>query len=123
MSTIVFLTDYRNDAKPRQNRPPAKVTFTRQELNALFNTYSRRVASGEWKDYAISQDGPMAIFSIFRRSSEQPLYAIVKKRASSQGRASFMIYSEGKILLRKDSLSSVLSYLAKPSLITSKQRR
>ena len=34
------------------------------------------MASGEWRDYAIDFRPGMAIFSIFRHTSEQPLFAI-----------------------------------------------
>lgn len=54
------------------------VSFNRQELTRLLNLYSLRVASGEWRDYAIDFRPGMAIFSIFRHTAEQPLFAIAK---------------------------------------------
>ncbi len=73
MSEMLRLSDYR---KKKQKQ---KIFFDRRELRALLDLYSRRVASGEWKDYAIDQYGPMAVFSIFRHSFDQPLFAIVKR--------------------------------------------
>jgi hypothetical protein len=52
--------------------------FSRPELNQLLSLYSRRVASGEWRDYAIDHRAGLASFSVFRNSHERPIYAIVK---------------------------------------------
>jgi hypothetical protein len=53
--------------------------FDRQELRQLLDIYSRRVATGEWKDYAIDHQGPVATFSIFRNTFDTPLFAIAKR--------------------------------------------
>ena len=70
MSTLYRLADQR--ARRRV------VSFNRHELSRLLGLYSKRVASGEWRDYAIDFRPGMAIFSIFRHTSEQPLFAIAK---------------------------------------------
>ena len=84
MTEMPRLSDYRK----RGNR---NVFFDRRELRQLLNLYSRRVASGEWKDYALDQYGPMAVFSIFRHSFDQPLYSIAK-RAAGKG-CEFVVFS------------------------------
>src|SRR5262249_17139318 len=66
--------------EPR-HRPSACAAFTRTELPQMLSVYSRRVADGEWRDYAIDSRDGRAIFSIFRRSFESPLFAIVKQPA------------------------------------------
>jgi hypothetical protein len=57
---------------------PQRVTFDRHELDRILNLYGRKVAAGEWRDYAIDFLKDRAVFSIFRRSSEVPLYRIEK---------------------------------------------
>ena len=57
---------------------PAQVGFEREELQRILDLYGRMVAAGEWRDYAIDFRPGMAIFSIFRHTSEQPLFAIAK---------------------------------------------
>ena len=57
-------------------KSPRRVFFDRAELNQLLSLYSRNVASGEWRDYAIDQVGGAAIFSVFRHTHDAPLYAI-----------------------------------------------
>ena len=57
----------------------ATVFFDRLELNAILNVYGRLVAEGEWRDYAIDHLKEEAVFSVFRRASEFPLYRIVKQ--------------------------------------------
>src|SRR5215470_4788408 len=53
---------------------PGKVTFTRRELDRILGLYGRMVAAGEWRDYAIDFLKDRAVFSVFRRASEVPLY-------------------------------------------------
>ena len=58
--------------------PAHRVTFDRRELNRIFGLYGRMVAAGEWRDYAIDFLRDRAVFSVFRRSSEVPIYRIEK---------------------------------------------
>jgi hypothetical protein len=83
------------------------VSFDRKELSRLLNVYSPRVASGEWRDYAIDCRPGMAIFSIFRHTAEQPLFAIAKVPDSTQG--GYMVYNGPRKLAHGDSLDDVLS--------------
>jgi len=62
-----------------ERRPhPRHLFFTRGELNLLLSLYSRRVAAGEWRDYAIDHRPGIALFSVFRHSFAQPVFAVVK---------------------------------------------
>ena len=89
--------------KPRHRRK--LVVFERSELGQLLNLYSTRVASGEWRDYAIDFRQGMAMFSIFRHTAEQPLFAIAK--VPSQG--GYMVYNGPRKLAHGDSLEDVLT--------------
>ncbi|MGZ5869750.1 MAG: DUF2794 domain-containing protein [Croceibacterium sp.] len=82
------------------------VSFDRRELSRLLNLYSLRVASGEWRDYAIDFRPGMAIFSIFRHTAEQPLYAIAKVPGAAQG--GYMVYNGPRKLAHGESLEDVL---------------
>ena len=64
-----------------------QVTFDHTELNRLFGLYGRKVAAGEWRDYAIDFLKDRAVFSVFRRACKVPLYRIKKIRGSRAGRA------------------------------------
>jgi hypothetical protein len=90
------------------------ITFNRQELTQILNVYGRKVADGEWRDYAIDTLKEKAVFSIFRRSSEIPLYRIEKapKLARRQGAYS-VIAATGLILKRGHDLDRVLRALDK----------
>lgn len=85
------------------------VTFNRLELNRILNLYGRMVAAGEWRDYAIDFLKDRAVFSIFRRASEVPIYRIEKdpKLARRQGAYS-VIAASGHILRRGHELDRVL---------------
>lgn len=95
-----------------RSKPP--VCFNRQELNIILNVYGRRVAAGEWRDYALDMEKDRAVFSIFRRSSEMPIYRVEKnpKLARKQG-AFCVISASGQILKRGTDLRRVLSIFDK----------
>jgi hypothetical protein len=88
---------------------PNRVTFNRIELNKILNLYGRMVADGEWRDYAIDFLKERAVFSVYRRSSEVPLYRIEKdpRLARKQGMYS-VISATGLILRRGHELDRVL---------------
>jgi hypothetical protein len=87
----------------------ASVMFNRGELNRILNLYGRMVAAGEWRDYAIDALKDRAVFSVFRRSSEVPIYRIEKdpRLARKQGAYS-VISATGLILRRGPDLDRVL---------------
>jgi hypothetical protein len=102
--------------RPRVDR---EVTFDRRELFEILRLYGRMVASGEWRDYAIDHLADRAVFSVFRRSSEAPLYRIEKnpKAAARQG-AYAVIDQGGRILKRGAELARVVAVLEKkPKLV------
>jgi Protein of unknown function (DUF2794) len=92
----------------------SQVTFDRSELNRLFGLYGRKVAAGEWRDYAIDFLKDRAVFSVFRRACEVPLYRIEKnpKLARRQGTYS-VISSTGLIVRRGQELDRVLRAIDK----------
>ncbi|MET0630649.1 MAG: DUF2794 domain-containing protein [Xanthobacteraceae bacterium] len=96
--------------------PASRVTFDRRELNRILNLYGRMVAAGEWRDYAIDFLKDRAVFSVFRRASEVPLYRIEKnpKLARRQG-AYAVISATGLIVRRGHELDRVLRALDKSS--------
>jgi hypothetical protein len=96
-----------NPSYPAQN-----VHFHRTELNIILGLYGRMVAAGEWRDYGISALKEVAVFSVFRRTAEQPLYRIEKrpKLANRQG-AYAIISMDGQVLKRGQDLRTVLRVL------------
>ncbi|MCP5083725.1 MAG: DUF2794 domain-containing protein [Alphaproteobacteria bacterium] len=99
--------------------PVPKTTFNRQELNSILTVYGRQVGAGEWRDYAIYHGSDRAVFSIFRRSSEMPLYTVEKQPdlARRQGIYS-VIAAGGRIMRRGQDLKQVLRIIdRKPSLV------
>src|SRR5579872_6464400 len=99
-------------AMTRASAPADQVSFERRELSRILNLYGRMVAAGEWRDYAIDFLKDRAVFSIFRRSSEVPIYRIEKdpRLARKQGMYS-VISASGHILRRGQELDRVLSAL------------
>lgn len=100
-------------AKPfRKNTIPVQVAFDRKELSVILSIYGRMVAAGEWRDYGISCLSELAVFSVFRRTAENPLYRIEKrpKLRNKQGQYS-VVSIEGQILKRGHDLKSVLRVL------------
>lgn len=98
----------------RQSRDPAPVTFHRRELDAILWIYGRMVGEGEWRDYAIDHLKDRAVFSVFKRSGEIPLFRIEKnpKLAAKQGAYS-VLNAQGTILKRGHELPQVLKVFDK----------
>ena len=94
-----------------------QVTFDRLELNRILGVYGRMVAAGEWRDYALDFLEEMAVFSVFRRSAEVPLFRIEKrpKLRARQGQYS-VIAAGGLILKRGHELAQVLKIFDKKLL-------
>ncbi len=107
-STVVDLREY------KQSKDPLPVTFHRRELDAILRIYGRMVGEGEWRDYAIDHMKEKAVFSVFKRSGEMPLFRIEKnpKLAAKQG-AYCVINTDGRILKRGHELPQVLKVFDK----------
>jgi hypothetical protein len=84
-------------AGPAQSR----VTFNRFELNRILNLYGRMVADGEWRDYAIDFLKDRAVFSVFRRASEVPIYRIEKDPRLARKQGAYSVISASGLILRR----------------------
>ena len=80
---------------------PGRVTFNRLELNRILNLYGRMVADGEWRDYAIDFLKDRAVFSIFRRASEVPIYRIEKDPRLTRKQGAYSVISASGLILRR----------------------
>lgn len=99
---------------------PAAVSFDRRELRDILSLYGRKVADGEWRDYAIAATAQKAVFSIYRRCTEFPLYRIEKtpKGTPKQGAYS-VVAASGLILRHGHDLKRVINVLDKNLKIVS----
>lgn len=90
----------------------SRVAFHRAELQPILGLYGRMVAAGEWRDYGISCLPEVAVFAVFRRTAENPLYRIEKrpKLRLRQGQYA-VIGPEGQVLRRGNDLAQVLKVL------------
>ena len=88
---------------------PEQVAFDRAELGAILGVYGRMVAAGEWRDYGLSFLRDCAVFSVFRRTAETPIYRIEKhpRLRARQGMYA-VIAMDGQILKRGHDLPTVL---------------
>ena len=97
-------------AAPRQ----AGVFFERRELERLLRLYGRMVAAGEWRDYGMDGLTDSAVFSVFRRTSEAPLYRIEKRPALARKQGAWAIIGQGDHILRRGhDLEQVLRFFDK----------
>ena len=95
------------------------VSFDRHELREIFNVYGRQVAEGEWRDYALDFLPERAVFSIYRRASEVPLYRVEKDPALARRQGAYsVVAATGLILKRGPDLARVLQAIdRKPKLV------
>jgi len=98
----------------------APISFDRKELNLILGVYGARVAEGEWRDYAIDFHRDHAVFSIFRRTSEMPLFRIEKHPRNARRQGAYAVVAAGGTILRRGhDLAQVLKVLIRrPSLVS-----
>src|SRR5436190_16816602 len=101
-ATVLPLRDYRGGRRT--------LYFTRSELNQLLGLYSRNVARGVWRDYAIDHRDGQALFSVFRHTHESAAYTVVKSLAASANTAEFIVLSGRQRLRAARSLTEALDY-------------
>ncbi len=102
-------------ARPDSDRGvPAPVRFDRQELALILTVYGRNVAQGEWRDYAMDFGRERAVFSVFRRTSECPLYRIEKQPRLARRQGQYAVVAPGGMILKRGhDLMQVLKVLLK----------
>jgi hypothetical protein len=101
MSQVIRIADTRHQAQA--------TFFSRRDLNLLLSLYSRRVADGTWRDYAIDHRPGMATFAVFRRSHERPLFVVSKQ--TRNGRAEYAVHSGLQKVRSAASLDEALEVL------------
>ncbi len=102
---------------PLPERPPEQVCFDRREFGVIFSVYGRMVALGEWRDYGLSTLRDMAVFSIFRRTAEVPLYRVEKRPDLRAKQGMYAVVAmDGRILRRGHDLEQVLRVIAPKSV-------
>ncbi len=95
-----------------QPLPNGQVSFHRTELAPILTLYGRMVAAGEWRDYGISSLRDLAVFSVFRRTAEHPIYRIEKRPKLRLRQGQYAVVGmDGHILKRGNDLSQVLRVL------------
>lgn len=96
------------------NSDQEKVAFDRAELGLILSVYGRMVAAGEWRDYGMSFLRDVAVFSVFRRAAEHPLYRIEKRPRMRAAQGQYAVIGmDGRILKRGHELAAVLRVLEK----------
>jgi hypothetical protein len=88
------------DSLPSEPDGPI-VFFERRELDRLLRLYGRMVASGEWRDYAIAGFKDHAIFAVFRRASEAPLYRFEKRPLLARRQGEWAVVGQGGLVLKR----------------------
>lgn len=109
--TLIYEQDRENSCSPKSLRSDAQtfVGFDRKELNQILKIYGFKVASGEWRDYAIDMLKDRAVFSVFRRASEVPLFTIEKTPKLTRRQGAYSVANgNGLIIKRGKELTQVL---------------
>jgi len=104
-------------AESSTSRPSDSIRFDRIELKRILNTYGRMVVAGEWRDYAIDFRDDAAVFSVFRRAAEIPLYSIEKRPRLKDRQGQYSVVAAGgQVLGRGHDLTAVLRVLERKLL-------
>ena len=106
------MTLHIHSSQPPNESVPEQVAFHRTELAPILSLYGRMVAAGEWRDYGISCLREVAVFSIFRRTAEMPLYRIEKRPKLRMKQGMYAVIGpNGQVLRRGHDLNAVLRVL------------
>ncbi len=107
-----YLSSSRKKTKP--------LYFSRAELSSILSAYAVRVATSDWRDYALDHIDNAAVFSVFRHAHEQPLFTIEKQRLKGTEKSVFILQDRKKTLYRTTKLAELVNYLSRlPRLVTS----
>ena len=99
------------------NRKPSQVAFNRKELSLILSVYGQMVSQGDWKDYAMDFLSDRAVFSVYRRATEHPLYRIEKNPALRKKQGEFSVIAPGGLILKRGhDLKTVLRVFDKQRL-------
>ena len=105
---IIIANAYEHE---RQFKQGGRIMWTRAELSELMRVYGREVANGNWRDYALGDGHEAAYFSIFRRTSEVPLYNIAKIPALRRKQGQYILHGmDGRILRRGHNLTHLMRF-------------
>ena len=97
---------------PPTRSSPEVVAYDRRELGVILSLYGRMVAAGEWRDYGLSFLREVAVFSVFRRAAENPLYRIEKRPRLRNAQGMYSVVGmDGQVLRRGHDLPTVLRVL------------
>lgn len=103
MTNVIDLSRYRHSKR--------RVYFDKRELSLVMGVYSRQVAAGEWRDYAIDHLDGIAVFSVFRAAHEVPLCSVVKFAGKPGKPPDYALAIGARRLVRSRSLGEVLDAL------------
>ena len=103
MAQLLLLSEYRRDGR--------RVFFDRENLNHLLGVYSRQVARGVWRDYAIDHRSNMAIFSIFKRSQEQAIFSVTKVLLRGDKEPNYVLLSRNRQIKSSRDLRQIIDVL------------
>lgn len=105
-------SSFSSSSPPASGARAPVISFSRHELNEIFSLYGHMVATGEWRDYAIDMLRDRAVFSVFRRAAERPLYVIEKRPQMARRQGAYCVVAmTGLVLRRGHDLSRVLRVL------------
>lgn len=109
MAQLLLLSEYRRDGR--------RVFFDREDLNHLLGVYSRQVARGIWRDYAIDHRSNMAIFSIFKRSQEQAIFTVTKVLLRGDKEPNFVLLSRNRQIKSSRDLRHIVDVLQRQLMV------
>jgi len=88
-------------AAPSSSDAVSQTSFNRHELTTILDLYGRKVASGAWRDYSIDLLREKAVFSVFRRASEFPLYSIIKDPRQARRQGAYSVVAAGGLIMKR----------------------
>ena len=90
------------------------IFFSKLEFTLILNLYSKQVALGSWRDYALDSQVDTAIFSIYRHTHDKPMYQFLKtSKKGYRNNPDFFIKDSNKIIFKGKFIEQILSKFEK----------
>ncbi|MAJ85702.1 MAG: hypothetical protein CL687_01845 [Candidatus Pelagibacter sp.] len=82
--------------------------FVKKEMQTILNLYAKMVSSGQWKDYGLSIGPKEVSFDFYQRSSDKPVYKILKNFSPKHDNEKFLLKDKNGFIIERSSNLNLL---------------
>ena len=93
----------------KNNKLKREIFFVKKELQTILNLYAKMVSNGSWKFYGLSLESKVVSFDVYQRSSEKPVFRIIKNFKPHHFNEKFMVIDKnGNTIKKSENLNRLI---------------